>query len=80
MAQGVWDKKGKRFKSKKALRDEIAAGGEVYLEATSVFGNEWGGALSEAPDGDFFIVGPCPYRDRRWYAHVTKKGDVVKVK
>ena len=80
MTQGIWGTGHKRFPTKKAMRDAIGEGRLVLLEATSYFGNEYDGPLSEAPDGDFFVVGPDPHRDRRWYAHITKKNGVVKVK
>lgn len=80
--QGVWDKNGKRFPSKKAMREAIAAGDEVYLEATSLFGNEYGGALSGAPKGGaVYVVGPCPHTKRSWYAQINIASDgSVKVK
>lgn len=78
--QGVFTSKGGRFASKKALREALAAGENVSLEATSLFGNEYGGYISDAPDGDYFIVGPDPYTKRSWYAHINIKGAVIKVK
>jgi hypothetical protein len=73
--QGVFP----RFKSKKLLREAVAAGSPVQLEATSWFGNEYGGDLEAAPDGDYFVVGPDPYMNRKWYARITKNGDAIKV-
>lgn len=78
--QGAFTAKNGRFASKKAMREALAAGEEVTLEATSWFGNEYGGPVSGAPDGDYWIVGPCPHTKRSWYAHLTKKNGVVKVK
>ena len=46
-----------RFPSKKALREAIAAGSWVSLEATSLFGNEYDGALEDAPDDTYPVVG-----------------------
>ena len=79
--QGVFSaKNGGRLKSKKALREEIAQGYAPLLEATSWFGNEFDGPVSLAPDGTYSVVGPDPYRDRRWYATVTVRDGKVTVK
>jgi hypothetical protein len=45
-----------------------------------VFGNEYDGALDHAPDGTYYVVGPDPYKSRKWYAQVIKQGGTVKVK
>ena len=69
-----------RPKTKKALREAVAADpGTVLLEATSMFGNEYGGSLASAPDGNYFVVGPDPYTDRRWYGKITVSAGKVKV-
>lgn len=78
--QGAMDTHGARFKSKKQLREWQADGLDWLLEATSWFGNEYDGPISAAPDGTYSIVGPDPYRDRRWYATVTKRAGKVTVK
>lgn len=78
--QGVYNQVGQRFRTKKALREAVTNDEYVLLEATSLFGDEYTGPLGAAPDGDYFIAGPDPYRDRRWYAHITKADDFVKVK
>jgi hypothetical protein len=80
MTQGVFTAKGGRFPSKKALREAVAAGENVSLEATSLFGNEYGGRISEAPEGDYFVVGPDPHNKRVWYAQITIKKSVIKIK
>lgn len=81
MTQGIWNAKGGRFASKKALREAIAAGEEVSLEATSWFGNEYGGILSMAKSGDYFVVGPCPHTSRKWYAHINvSPNGAIKIK
>jgi hypothetical protein len=72
MTQGVWDADGGRFPSKKALKDAFDS---ASLEATSIFGNEYGGPLSEAPVGEYFVVGPDPYTSRKWYAHIIVKAE-----
>lgn len=77
--QGVYDKNRNRFKTKKAMKEALAAAETVYLEATSVFGNEYGGAVEEAPDGTYTVVGPDPYKARNWYANIKKDGEQVKV-
>jgi len=66
----------RRLKSKKALKEVVAtAPGCVTLEATSIFNNEFDGYLVDAPVGDYFVVGPDPYKDRRWYAQITVTPD-----
>ena len=45
------------------------------LIETSMFGKEYKG------DGEYTVVGPDPYKNRKWYALVTvKNGFIVKVK
>jgi len=64
---------GARYKTKKELK---AAKGQPldYIE-TSLFGREYN------PDGQFCVVGPCPYTNRKWYATVTMKdGKIAAVK
>jgi hypothetical protein len=68
MTQGIWNESGERFASKKALKEAI---GTAWLEATSIFGNEYDGPVSSAPVGDYFVVGPDPYKSRKWYARIT---------
>lgn len=71
-----------RPKTKKALREAVAADpSEVRLEATSMFGNEYDGSLSDAPTGQtFYVVGPDPYTKRSWYAQVSWDGTKGRVK
>lgn len=77
MTQGIWNESGERFASKRALKDAI---GTASLEATSIFGNEYDGPVFSAPAGDYFVVGPDPYKSRKWYARITVRQDgVVKV-
>lgn len=68
-----------RSKTKKALRVAATNPSSVRLEATSSFGNEYDGLLSDAPDGTYTVVGPDPYRARNWYANIIKSGSKVKV-
>lgn len=41
-----------------------------YIE-TSMFGPEYD------PNGTFCVVGPDPYRSRKWFAEVTMKGGLI---
>jgi hypothetical protein len=78
--QGVFVN-GQRPASKKAVREAIAANPEVVvLEATSFFGNEYDGPVSEAPDGRYDIVGPDPYTKRNFFGNVIVKAGKVTVK
>jgi hypothetical protein len=77
--QGAFDHHGKRFRFKKHLKAAVQEQEYVLLEATSIFGDEYTGPLGAAPDGDYYIAGPDPYTDRRWYAHIVKHGDQLGV-
>lgn len=69
-----------RPKSKKAVKEAIAAREQiVYLEATSMFGNEYDGPVSEAPNGRYDFVGPNPHSDRRFYGNLTVRDGIIKV-
>lgn len=73
---------GKRPASKKEIRICAADAHDVRtirLEATSYFGNEYDGLLSDAPDGTYTFVGPDPERNRKFYGNITKTGDVIKI-
>jgi len=64
---------GARYKTKKALKESV--GKPLRYIETSMFGSEYN------PNGTFCVVGPDPYRNRKWYAEVTMKdGLIVKVK
>lgn len=82
MTQGIYIN-AHRPKSKKAIKEAIAAGTVVYAEGTgnSFFpGSEYDGPVDCAPVGTVItFVGPDPYRDRRFYGtiKVTPKGIVV---
>lgn len=78
---------GSRPKTKKAFKEQVESinnGGDpwsVVIEATSMFGNEFDGSLAKAKVeekfGTFYIVGPDPYKERKWYAtleYVTTNG------
>jgi hypothetical protein len=68
---------GVRPATKKALREALAADPDgVYLEATSLFGDEYDGPATGLPVGrTAYLVGPDPYRKRVWYAALTRKKD-----
>ncbi len=72
------DARGRNFKSKKALKEAVEAGQEVYLTDTSAFNPQGTKAFAEVAAngsrGDV-VVGPCAYTDRRWYASVKLKKD-----
>ena len=80
---GVSHSDGVRIKTKKALREALKFNPAlVTFDKTSPFdlpGTDIRG--SEIPDGIVLsVVGPDPYRDRRWYASVSKSTDgTVKV-
>jgi hypothetical protein len=78
--QGIFVKYA-RPKSKKQIRETVAdAPGSVSIEATSLFGNEYDGPVSEAPPGAYHFVGPDPYTKRNFYGTITVKPDgTVKV-
>lgn len=61
----------RKFTSKKALREAVAAEGadKIMVTDTSGFGNRGTIPASELRSADV-IVGPDPYTDRRWYANV----------
>lgn len=76
-AAGKW----RRPKSKKELREAIADLPQgVEVEATSWHGDEYGGILSEAPNGTIVFCGPDPHSDRRFYGTVVVKDGTFKVK
>lgn len=80
MTQGIYIK-GARPKTKKqvieAVNDDPTC---VYLEATSVFGNEYSGSVAKAPDGTYTFVGPDPYTKRTFYGNIVVKNGKVTVK
>jgi hypothetical protein len=71
---------GKRPKSKKAVKEACAGFDSVRLEATSMFGNEYDGFVSSAPDGTYTFVGPDPYTKRSFYGNIIVKDGKVTVK
>lgn len=71
---------GRRPDSKKQVKAAIIGGEYVTLEATSIFGNEYGGPVRDAPDGVYYFVGPDPYTKRKFYGQIIKNGEKVEVK
>lgn len=64
---------GASYPTKKALKENIGKP-LLYIE-TSIFGPEY------KATGTFCVVGPDPYKSRKWYAEVTMKdGLIEKVK
>lgn len=67
---------GRRPRSKKEIKETVASDPTlVSVEATSVFGDEYGGPLKDAPPGDITFVGPDPYIKRSFYGRITVKSD-----
>jgi hypothetical protein len=67
-----------RFRTKKALRDQLAAdAAEVYFDGTAPpFQTAEGYRANELPEGlRFQVTGPDPYTSRRWYATVVRQSD-----
>lgn len=73
---------GQRPRSKKQIKEAVAANpGSVAIEATSMFGNEYGGPADQAPEGQtVYFVGPDPYTARNFYGQITRKGDKVTIR
>lgn len=73
--QGVF-LNGARPKSKKQVREAVAAGQRVRIEATSWFGDEYDGPL-DGYEGTkpIYFVGPDPYTKRSFYGQITRGKD-----
>ena len=61
---------GALYKTKKDLK--AAVGKPLRYVETSMFGYEY------KPNGQFCVVGPCPYTSRKWYAEVTMENDLIR--
>lgn len=73
--QGIYVDR-RRPKSKKEIKDAIAVNPErVQIEATSIFGNEYDGLVSDAPAGRYDFVGPDPYTSRKFYGSIVRTAD-----
>jgi hypothetical protein len=78
--QGIY-LSGLRPKSKKEIKLALEEHPEsVALESTSLFGDEYGGPITGAPDGEYYFVGPDPYRKRTFYGKITKRGATLRMK
>lgn len=67
-----------RPKSKKAVKEAVESMDhmDIYIEATSVFGNEFAGSLIAMPSNSkVSFVGPDPYNDRKFYGTITKDNE-----
>ena len=70
-----------RPKSKKSVREAVADDpSSVQIEATSMFGNEYDGPVSGAPNGKYHFVGPDPYTSRNFYGTITVADGKITVK
>lgn len=77
--QGIYVNR-RRPTSKKQVKEAVAANPRsVQIEATSLFGNEFDGLVSDAPDGTYLFVGPDPYTARKFYGKIVKRAGKVTV-
>lgn len=73
---GILANGNRRKASKKGLKLAVADNpSRVVIVATSVFGNEYGGRLSDAPPATYTVVGPDAYTDRAWFASILVRGN-----
>lgn len=70
---------GIRPKSKKALREAMAADPSTVSFDRTAIGFDGSGYQAPAEGISIQVTGPDPYNDRRWYATVTVKNGVIKV-
>jgi hypothetical protein len=69
--------------SKKNVKETLAnpkTAHRVRLEATSFFGDEYDGAVADAPNGTYYFVGPDPHTKRKFYGQIIVRNGEVKVK
>jgi len=79
MTQGLFIN-GARPKSKKAVKEAVRDNpGSVSVEGTSMFGGDYDGPLTGAPNGRIDFVGPDPYRARNFGGTLTVKDGQIKV-
>lgn len=73
---------GENIPTKKALTEMVKANPDsVTVYDTSAFDPDPNYTAKDMPmDEVFYIVGPDPYKDRKWYAQIkrTDKGTTVK--
>lgn len=80
MAQGIYLAGYKRPKSKKEVKEAVAAGKTVRIEATSMFGNEYDGDVADMPENTtVYFVGPDPATSRKFYGQIKRVGDKITV-
>lgn len=69
----------RRPKSKKEIKEFVsdpAKRSGVAFEATSMFGNEFAGSVTQMPIGQkIMFVGPDPFRKRSFYGSITRKSE-----
>lgn len=71
---------GRRPKSKKAVKEAVAAGTRVSIENTSPIFPQPDGPVSGLVDGKYCFVGPDPWAKRTFYGNlIVKGGAVIKV-
>jgi len=68
---------GRRPKSKKEIKETVRNRPDaVTIEATSMFGNEYGGVVTQMPENKtVFFVGPDPYSARNFYGQIERTRD-----
>lgn len=72
MTQGIYIR-SRRPKSKKEIKDTVKTNpGEVYIESTSYFENEYSGYVENMPLGVIVFVGPDPYTNRKFYGKIIR--------
>ncbi len=81
MTQGIWIGAGRPL-SKKVVKEEIAERPwNVRAQATSFFGGEYDGPISDMPLGTTItFVGPDPERSRKFYGTITRTAKGITVK
>lgn len=72
----------RRPKSKKEVIETVKTHPEtVSLEATSLFGNEYDGPITDMPENKLVsVVGPDPYTKRNFYLSIIRKNGTFTVK
>ena len=73
MTQGIYIG-DRRPRSKKEVKERVALNAaDVYIQATSAFGGEYDGLVSEMPFNQIvFFVGPDPYTSRKFYGQIVR--------
>jgi hypothetical protein len=67
---GAFDQNGRRFATKKALKEAVAQGKPVTFDGTSLFDSGRTYLVSDTNLTTLTVVGPDPYNSRKWYATV----------